>query len=431
MRYTDQGLRESVLHNEVTTSGGLQSEWQTIRDGLIQGAMGRAREAVANPFLTGLEVASAAGLGAGLALASRAGGRWGMAAEAVGVLFAMTFVADTLRRGNAIRSVYSQTTNSDLRRNVVAQYAGTLLFDYPLVGASAAAGAGLALQFRPGTKLESSQVSDRISEIGKDRKPTLQVDFKINQEQLALHTMKRGAQWADPGKSKSVIEFQNRAWELDRAAYRHIEKTYMENALIGKETVRDNSALGQRAWKLVETMQKDPTFKPVLSETIKARDAMKLEWEGNLAKSTATMRELTGLSLDKKISVHVTHPSQATGYSYGNGNVVLTYRTDFANYNTVYVWHEALHNIIPNKYVGPAEFDVGHSVIQLLADNQLRVKLNGGNLKPLISHLELAKGQDYLLPSWKGYVERSGPKNIWQYIEEATKIIEQIPASKM
>jgi hypothetical protein len=278
------------------------------------------------------------------------------------------------------------------------------------------------------TPVESakSNASDRISEV-ESVVPNrhVQLNFRVDPAQLANYTLVNTRDWVTESNPE-VVAFQNRAWELDQDAYTYLLNHYMERAIVNK-LPRDGSAESNRAWNLLDRMQEDLTFKPILEQTQQTMEKVKSEWESNLPKTQNMMQDMTGLPLDKTINVYITHPSIKAGYA-GEGSVFWTDRSDFPNYNTVYLWHETLHNVIEPRIVGPNKYDVGHAVIELLADNELRVKLNGGNMLPLEGHEYLTRGEEYLLPSWRAYVDKPGPKNIFQYIDQAAALIGKMPA---
>ncbi|MBX9720837.1 MAG: hypothetical protein K2X81_05550, partial [Candidatus Obscuribacterales bacterium] len=328
-----------------TVDGALHTEWQTFCDGLLQGLRDRAKESANNPISTGLEIGSSAGVAAGFTLMSKAGGRWGVAAELGAFVLGGVMANDLVRRGSNVYDVYTNSSaisvqGLESRKNAIAKNVGSGLFDYSFMFASGGLAAS-ALQLRPhNLDLNIVKGSEKTNAIGTDRISEIEsrlgggqfkVDFKINTEQLALHTLKTGGKWV--GKAdQAIIAFQNRAWELDRDSYGYLRNNYLEKSILSASP-RDNSVGAQGVWKLLEQMQKDPTFMPILNDTQKALVTLKQEWNSNLLGTQKMMQDLTGLPLNNHVNVYVTNPSLRAGYSYGDGNVVITSRTDFPNYN--------------------------------------------------------------------------------------------------
>lgn len=152
LSYERELLNAKAKEANESVNSYMHAQWDVVRDGLWNGVSERGREAKDNPLLTGLEIASAAGIAGGMVKAFGAGGRWRLGAEVAGVAFGAMMGVDIFRRGSAIHDVYA-STNADAigntqRENAIAKYAGTGIFDYSLVFASA--GLGLAGALRSG-----------------------------------------------------------------------------------------------------------------------------------------------------------------------------------------------------------------------------------------------------------------------------------------
>jgi len=146
----------------------------------------------------------------------------------------------------------------------------------------------------------------------------------------------------------------------------------------------------------------DPLFAPVLAETERSRALVEAEWKANYARTSAWMRELTGLPLDGTYTVYLTHPSQNQGHYLGDNRIAWAWCNNGAYNNTIYLWHELLHGVLPMS-------ERGHAVIELLTDNELRVRLNGGTYPPWVGHEELHALRDEMLPAWREHLRNPGP----------------------
>ena len=86
---------------------------------------------------------------------------------------------------------------------------------------------------------------------------------------------------------------------------------------------------------------------------------------------------------------------------------------DWPNYATVYLWHEILHS-----YLGYSEKE--HALIELIADEELRIQLNGGKYPPfVVGHKNLEKMKKKLLPQWRKYLKLKN-RNIREFLRKVT-----------
>ena len=92
------------------------------------------------------------------------------------------------------------------------------------------------------------------------------------------------------------------------------------------------------------------------------------EWK----KAFKILEELSGIKLpDITIQVYLTHPKLKNGMAVDNQTIVWGHPEDWPNYSTVYLCHEIMH-ILTNL----DRSDITHAVIELMADNELRIRLN-------------------------------------------------------
>ena len=144
-----------------------------------------------------------------------------------------------------------------------------------------------------------------------------------------------------------------------------------------------------------------PAFRPLLETTRETRDKVSAEWEANLPRTYDWMCELTGMDLSGEFTVFLTHPALRQGIYLGERRILWAHSYDEPNVNTIYLWHEVLHAFLPGS-------DRGHAVIELLADHELRVRLNGGSYPPWNGHKRLDRFRDELLPAWSEYLQNPG-----------------------
>ena len=71
-----------------------------------------------------------------------------------------------------------------------------------------------------------------------------------------------------------------------------------------------------------------------------------------------------------KFKVFLTHPRLTNGHYLGNYKICWGHPEEWKNYSVVYLIHETFHEILKNNS------RLMHAIIELAADNQLRIKLN-------------------------------------------------------
>ena len=112
---------------------------------------------------------------------------------------------------------------------------------------------------------------------------------------------------------------------------------------------------------------------------------------------------MTGFDFNKTIVVYIVHSSLPSGktFIFAEGQPILWGHNDlFENYTTVYLWHEILHT-----YLGTSQLE--HALIQLIADNELRIQLNGGSYPPFEGHAYLLPLMKKVLPLWNEYLAKT------------------------
>jgi hypothetical protein len=248
----------------------------------------------------------------------------------------------------------------------------------------------------------------------------IRLDFKVEPALIAFNIIKYGAKRFFIDKYKGDVDdlctFRDKLWERDPATCQ-----FIRDGIDQPNIVLGNSAqMAQKTETLLQTVVHDPLFKPLISQTMEALSQVREEWEHNYQQSFNIMTELTGLKLNKEIPVYMTHPAIRNGMNY-LGKIFWTYRQDFPNYNTIYLWHEIMHGFIPPAGHG----DAAHVVVQLLTDEELRARLNGITYPPLEGHEYLRPLELSLLPAWREYLKQD-KKDIWTFVKTAQDAEEKL-----
>jgi|GEM_PF-5467912 hypothetical protein len=154
--------------------------------------------------------------------------------------------------------------------------------------------------------------------------------------------------------------------------------------------------------------------KDKLSQTEAYLKLVETNWRKNFEKSYKIINELTGLDFkNDKFTVFVTNPNSNVGHYLGNNKIIWGHKEKWENYSTVYIWHEILHSKI--RYNNEEDHQIGHSIIELVTDYELRKRLNGGKYEPFEkSRPMLLDAKRKILPYWKEYL-KSDDKNIIKF----------------
>jgi len=162
---------------------------------------------------------------------------------------------------------------------------------------------------------------------------------------------------------------------------------------------------------LVAKAKQSAEYDKLLNQTIEYLDLCKRQWLDNYDTTAERVKAITGFSLQRKITVYISHPGLHTGRCLGDRKIAWGNREDFPNYTTIYLWHEILHTYF--------EFDHGinHSLIQFIADNELRTLLNGGTYPLYVGHKDLFETMELIQPYWEEYLQ-SSHRDILRFAEQ-------------
>jgi len=129
---------------------------------------------------------------------------------------------------------------------------------------------------------------------------------------------------------------------------------------------------------------------------------------------------MTGLELGGRYTVYLTHPSLRNGNYIGRKKITWGHNEDWPNFSTVYLWHEVLHSKLHDNGAD----EIGHSIIELATDEELRNRLNGGSYPPWEGHLELAETKEKMFPYWREYL-LSSKRRILEFAREMKRLFRQ------
>lgn len=256
-------------------------------------------------------------------------------------------------------------------------------------------------------------------EVADPKFPTekIRLHFEVDPRYLALHTLLgRRSGMGSPEEQTAIEGYRARAAAFDAEACQFLRRYDFPVASLAEQ-----GPLGERAEHLIAHLQADPAFPAIEAQAKAAAAATEREWKQDLKRSLPMMEEMTGIDFDMDLKVLITHPAQTNGMSWGRDKILWTHQQGFPHYNTVYLWHEIMHKHITASKLADQVGNPSHAVIELLTDNELRVRMGGGIYPPLIGHPENRPFQEQLLPSWRAFLEKPD-KGILDYVKYAESL---------
>ncbi len=167
-------------------------------------------------------------------------------------------------------------------------------------------------------------------------------------------------------------------------------------------------------------------FKGILKETVEYKNLIKCEWKENLIFVKNYLEEIIGFNLPPlTYNIIIVHPLLRSGKVISKEFFIFGHPAEWSNYNTVYLTHELLHLLF--DYYKIPENKISHALIELISDNELRIRLNKGGRYfysegKKVGHPFLKKIEKQMLPYWLNYLKRK-QKNIIYFYKQLEKII--------
>lgn len=249
----------------------------------------------------------------------------------------------------------------------------------------------------------------------------MKLTFKINKYHILGHALRSLTplfpEWSD---------LQDRLYQISDRGYYIFRRPELALIEINDESDLHNffSALGGDCEKIIKAALKSKGYSRLLKETKDYFGFVKNQWRENNINVVKTLEEMLGFDLpDEEITVYITHPKLYNGISLPEKKVICWgHSEDWKNYSTIYLAHELLH-IILGKKIGLDE--TAHSIVELIADNELRIRLNKGGTyfqesDYEVGHNFLKKTIKSIMPYWKKYLKNK-EKNIISFYNQIKK----------
>lgn len=240
--------------------------------------------------------------------------------------------------------------------------------------------------------------------------------FKIilNKHYLLIHALRQSdlpfPEWE---------KLQNKLWEKYPRAF-NLLTFHSESAFIGSNPMDTFTSICNKEVELMITLAfKSKEFKRLYMETKKYLQLFKKQWQENGKAALTLLEDLSGLKLpNKQIEVVVTYPKLYRSFALPQYDFVsLGYADDWPNSSVVYLCHEIMHLVTTNTRIM-------HALIKLMADNEIRIRLNkkGEYFIPqnfskkkersYTYFAEIGKWEKKIMPFWKEYLKRKERGNI-------------------
>jgi len=191
--------------------------------------------------------------------------------------------------------------------------------------------------------------------------------FRVNPLYVLLHALnasqKREPFWG-------WYRFANHIWERSPGLF-YFMSGQPEASLYLKQNRL--SPIAQQADRLLRKTMSTPQVQRLVKETENYRKSVESQMENNQHRASSIVQDLFGRKLPSKtVTVFLTHPNLNNGMTVDGNVIVWGHPEEYPNYSTVYIFHEAMHII--TKHDDSPEM---HAAIELLTDNELRIRLNG------------------------------------------------------
>lgn len=241
------------------------------------------------------------------------------------------------------------------------------------------------------------------------------LNFKIDEDYFLVHLISHsGERWFSSKEYMSdIVGFRDYAWGLDKDCYSLFKNDLSITHVVSGKLV----SLLQRSTHYLELLKKSDQYQKLYQQTEAYLSFCKAQWEKNYRVTHDFLQSITDFDFNRTIDVYITHPGLLNGVYLPRISVIeWSNRWEnqkderFLNYTTVYLWHEVLHSYFEHM-------EIAHVLIELITDNEMRVRLNGGIYPPFEGHNELEELRQNILPQWQAYL-KSGRRDIIAFLKE-------------
>lgn len=237
-------------------------------------------------------------------------------------------------------------------------------------------------------------------------------NFKIHKDLLTASLLFR----PNP-KDNRFTELRDRMWDKHRQTY-EVHKNTDYKFVFANDYRKKLENILTKTEALLNDTEGAVGYKEFYEETLKYKGWLENEWKTKRNEVEKHLKNILKTDLPPKdFEVLVIHPAVGGGNYLGEGRIFWGHSEDWGNYSLVYLVHEALHEYIEYN-------ELTHAIIELIADNELRIRLNkGGEYFKCdgedVGHEYLRKLENKNLPRWREYLKQSADSgNIFDLINE-------------
>ncbi len=237
----------------------------------------------------------------------------------------------------------------------------------------------------------------------------MNLKFEINQKYLFYEALLQDLE------IEGWTELQNDLWNKYNAGYRLLQGGFYE-PFIDNDTDRYLSKAVEESKLLVKEGINSIAFQNILKDTEEYKTWLVTEWDKNKTVILSHLKDILRIDIpNHEVKVLVVSNKIHKGRHLGKGVIAWGHKEEWPNYSMVYLCHEFLHDIIENG-------ELTHAVIELIADNELRIRLNGAGEYLYINgknvgHKYLLEIEQKMLPDWINYLADKS-NNIYDFINE-------------
>ncbi len=234
-----------------------------------------------------------------------------------------------------------------------------------------------------------------------DLRMDIKLNFVINDPFIASYIIARNKkedyiEYAIEKYQTDLIKFLDAAWEKSNSLWEIVNSRENLYTTFPKFNLQNYSEVGEKLDNFINEVVNTPEYKILRVQTEASIVECQNEWDKNYKETSAYINSL-GIKISGEFNVWMTHPGLKCGAYLGNNNLRWAYQTYWANYNTIYLWHEILHS-----YLGHTQYE--HVLIEFITDDQMRSILNGDKYPPFEGHGFLREFKVEVLPIWQKYL---------------------------
>lgn len=238
--------------------------------------------------------------------------------------------------------------------------------------------------------------------LARSARADLELSFEIDQRLLVQEIVTNEAlDGAAPEHARALRALQRAAARLPADPFKFMEESR------GKSFADQLAGVDEPASPRLPIVPLDrdavtrlPEYALVLEQTHTRLAFCERQWREHRAATEKLVRDLTGLTFgDRTYRILILHPALPGGLNMGNGVIEWGGREEWHGYTTTYLWHEILHDFLHRN-------DLGHVLVLLVADDEVRHRLDPAHAERYVGHDALAGLTSQVRGRWTRFKAR-------------------------